>query len=223
MKSKRYRKALNTLEQKKFYDFSEAIELLKRNNFEKSKNLEMSLSLNWSSKQNNIRDFVSIPHPIKKDRIAIIDENVPSSLKEDKNIVFISLESLPKVISNKKKSKWGFNKMFAHSSVLSKIKPFSKILSLKKSFPNIKEGTLSEDLEKSVNDFKNGKIELRNDKGGNFHILIGKTTFDNEQIESNYRTLLKKIISLKPTNLKGDYIKSITLSTTMGPGVRIAI
>lgn len=223
MKSKRYKKILNALKQKRIYDFSEAIEILKSSNLENSSNLEMSVSLNWNVKQNNIRGFVIIPHPVKKEKVAIINENIPATLKNKEDVIFIDLEVLPKIISNKKKSRWGFDKIFAHTSTLNKLKPFSKVLSLKKAFPNIKDGTLTDDLEKSVNDFESGRIELRNDKGGNFHILLGKTSFSLEQIESNYKVLFRKIISLKPTNWKGEYIKNITLSTTMGPGIRITI
>lgn len=223
MKSKRYRKALNAIETTKSYELSEAVEILKNNNFESSKNLELSFSLCWNAKQNNIRDFVIIPHPVKKEKIAIIDENVPVELKNKESIVFISLEDLPRIISKKKKSSWGFDKLFAHSSVSDKLRPFAKALSLKKSFPNVKDGTLTDDLEKSINDLFNGRIELRNDKGGNFHVLLGKTSFEINQIESNYKIIFKKIMNLKPTNWKGEYLKSVTLSTTMGPGVRISI
>ena len=223
MKSKRYRKALVSIELNKNYELAEAFSILKENNFESSKNLELSFSLNWNSKQNNLRDFVVIPNPVKREKIAIIDENIPSSLKEDKELIFISLEELPKIIKSKKKSSWGFDKLFAHSSSADKLKPFAKTLSLKKSFPNVKDGTLTENLEKSINDWKNGRIELRNDKGGNFHVLIGKTSFSLSQIEENYKIVLRKIMSLKPTTWKGEYLKSITISTTMGPGIRISI
>lgn len=223
MKSKRYRNALNAIETTKSYELSEAVEILKKNNLEASKNLELSFSLCWNAKQNNIRDFVIIPHPVKRERVAIIDENVPAELKNKEGMIFISLEDLPRIISKKKKSSWGFDKLFAHSSISDKLRPFAKTLSLKKSFPNVKDGTLTDDLEKAIADWEKGRVELRNDKGGNFHILLGKTSFELNQIEANYRTLIRKIMNLKPTNWKGEYLKSVTLSTTMGPGIRISI
>jgi large subunit ribosomal protein L1 len=223
MKSKRYRKVLNSIELKKKYNLQDAIEILKNNDLKRSENLELSFSLFWNSKQNNIRDFVIIPNPVKKNKIAIIDKNISSELRDRKDIVFISLDELPSIISRKKKSTWGFDKLFSHSSASKDLSSFAKVLSLKKSFPNVKDGTLAEDLEKAISEWEKGKIELRNDKGGNFHVLLGKASFEINQIEENYRIILQKIISLKPINWKGEYLKSITISTTMGPGIKLLI
>lgn len=223
MKSKRYRKALDAIESNKSYDLQSAVEILKSNNLEKSDNLELSFSLFWSAKQNNIRDFVIIPNPVKKNKIAIVDENVPAALRTRDDIVFVAIDELSLITKKRKKSTWGFDKLFAHSSASSKLKPLAKVLSLKKSFPNVKDGTLTENLEKAVSDWEQGRVELRNDKGGNFHVLLAKTSFELSQIEENYRIILKKIISLKPVNWKGEYLKSVTVSTTMGPGIRLAV
>ncbi len=200
MKSKRYRKALAMLEPRKTYNFTEAVQILQKGNFEHSSNLEISLALNWSAGQSSIRDSVFIPYPVKKEKLAVIDEEVPASIKKRSDITLIKLGDLPKVISQKKKSSWGFDKLMAHSSLTSQLKPFAKVLSLKKSFPNYKDGTLTDDLSASVEELDRGRIELRNDKGGNFHVLVGKTSFEVRQVESNFQTIVNKIISLRPSN-----------------------
>ena len=222
MKSKRYRKIVASLEPQKTYNFTEAVQVLLKNNFEQSNNLEVSFALNWSAKQNNIRDFVFIPYPVKKEKFAIVDEEVPANIRERSDIVFIKLEDLSKIISKKKKSSWGFNKLMAHSSLTGQLRPFAKVLSLKKSFPNYKDGTLTDDLSASVEELDKGRLELRNDKGGNFHVIVGKSSFKVEQIESNFQVVFNKIVSLKPSNWKGEYLRGITISTTMGPGLKIS-
>lgn len=148
---------------------------------------------------------------------------MPAVLRAREDIVFVAFDELSQITKKRKKSTWGFDKLFSHASASQKLKPLAKALALKKSFPNIKDGTLTENLEKAVSDWENGRIELRNDKGGNFHVLLAKTSFELSQIEENYRIILRKIISLKPVNWKGEYLKSVTVSTTMGPGIRLAV
>jgi large subunit ribosomal protein L1 len=98
----------------------------------------------------------------------------------------------------------------------------AKVLGPKGMFPNSKNGTLTDDLEKAVKEIKAGKVEIKTDKQGNIHLLLGMTSFSLEQLKGNYEIIKKTILSLKPTSWKGDYVRNSTISTTMGPGIRIS-
>ncbi|RHZ37310.1 hypothetical protein [endosymbiont GvMRE of Glomus versiforme] len=216
--SKRYREISQKIEPNKHYSLTEALKFLQENNPEKSENIEMAVSLHWNEKKVPLRTQLSLPYPLKKqEKIIIIGEELPPTLQNKERIELVSAEKIPQLVNKEKKIK-----VLAHVSYQDKIKPLAKVLGPKGLFPNSKNGTLTDDLEKAVKEIQAGKVEIKTDKQGNIHFLLGKTSFSLEQLEKNYENAYKTIISLKPTNWKGDYIRNSTLSTTMGPGIRVS-
>jgi len=147
-----------------------------------------------------LRKDLLLPYSVQKpQKIAIIGEDLPSPLQNKEEIQLISVAELSQKIKQKKIS-WGFQILLAHSSQQEKIKPLAKVLGPKKMFPNNKNGTLTEDLVAAVAAIHKGKTEIKTDKHGNIHTLIGKTSFSLEELSENYRSLYKIVMSLKPTN-----------------------
>lgn len=216
--SKRYREISQKIEPNKRYSLTEALNFLQENSQEKSKNIEMAVSLHWNEKKLPLRSQLVLPYPVKKqEKVVIIGEELPSALQNKEEIELVSIESISQLVEKEKKIK-----VLAHISYQDKIKPLAKILGPKGLFPNSKNNTLTNDLEKAVKEIQAGRIEIKTDRQGNIHLLLGKTSFSLEQLEKNYKSAYGTIVSLKPTSWKGDYIRSSTLSTTMGPGIRVS-
>ena len=194
--SKRYREISQKIELGKRYPLIEALKFLQENNSEKSKNIEMAVSLHWNEKKMPLRSQLILPHPIKKqEKIIVIGEKLPLTLQHKEEIELVSVEKISQLVNKEKKSK-----VLAHISYQDKIKPLAKVLGPKGLFPNSKNGTLTDDLEKAVKEIQAGKTEIKTDKLGNIHILLGKTSFSSEQLAKNYESIRKTIMSLRPTN-----------------------
>lgn len=223
--SKRHSKRYQEIQKKlslKPYPLAEAFQFLKDNNTEKSSNIKSTFTFYWDEKKVPFRSNLLLPNPVKKSgKIAIIGEELPSALQNKTEIELVNPDEIVRRISKGKKSSWGFEKLLAPVAWQEKIKPLAKVLGPKKIFPNSKDGTLTDNLEKAVDEIQRGKVELRSDKDGNLHTLLGKTEFTLEQLEKNYQTLFKIIMSLKPTNWKGLYLQKVTFSTSMGPGIEV--
>ena len=225
-RSERYRKVSRKIENKRIYSPAEAFNFCRENNQEKSSNIEIAFSFHWNEKKPLLRTNLFLPYPIKKTRkIAIVGKKKSIAWKkeiDESTIEFIEIEELMERVKQEK-SKWNFQKLFAREVYQDKLKPLARTLGPEKMFPNSKDGTLAadEDLAAKVEEFQKGKTEIRSDKNGNIHALLGKTSFSLEQLEKNYQTLHDMIINLKPNNWKGKYLRNITISTTMGPGIKI--
>ncbi|CAG8729824.1 6917_t:CDS:2 [Ambispora leptoticha] len=138
---------------------------------------------------------------IKNERkVAVIKEGLPEDiLKECQNIKEVELLTVAEV----------------------RQKPLQKLLGPKGLYPTKKNGSLTENILEEIKKFQQGEIEVKTDKGGNIHAVIGSCDFSSKQLEENYKIMYDKITELKPTGWKGDFLKNITLSTTMGPGLKI--
>ena len=120
------------------------------------------------------------------------------------------------------KENWfGFDVMIATPDMMPLLGKLGKVLGPKGLMPNPKTGTVTTDVEKAVNEVKAGRVEYRTDSFGNIHGIIGNTTFTEEQLLANLDAFMSVIIKAKPTTVKGDYVKNISITTTMGPGIKI--
>jgi len=228
-RSKRYREIKDKITNNKHYSLSESLKFLQENSNENTKNtnIKVSFLLNWINQKNFLKSKVILPNVIlSTKKIAIVKDDLPSNFidifekSEDIKLLTISeLKSLVKKI----KSHWNFTKLLAHTNSESKVKVLEKLLGPKGIYPNKKNGLLTEKLLEEIEKFRKGEKELKTDKGGNIHVVIGKNNFDYKKLEENYEFLRNKINNLRPIGSKGDFIKTITLSTTMGPGLRILI
>ncbi|CAH1756001.1 2071_t:CDS:2 [Entrophospora sp. SA101] len=181
--SKRYREISQKIEPNKRYSLNETLKFLQENNQE-------------SEKKVPLRSQLSLPHPIKRqEKIIIIGEELPPTLQNKEEIELVSAGKVAQLVNKEKKMI-----ILTHTSYQDKIKPLAKILGPKGIFPNSKNGTLTDDLEKAVKEIQQGRIEIKTDKQGNIHILLGKASFSLEQLKKNYEIAYETIKSLKPTN-----------------------
>ena len=232
--SRRYRKIKEQIPNGKIYSVSEGLKFLQENsNKERLKNVEVNFSLNWTNQKNKntLKSKIIFPNPLPpKGNLAIIKEDLPeqltNSLSENSKVELLTISELQSKVKrddgkSRKKFQWGFTKLLAHPDSEKKIKPLEKILGSKGIYPNKKNGLLTENILEETAKFCQGEREIKTDKGGNIHVVLGKVDFGLGELEANYKSLYNKITSLKPSGWKGDFFRTITLSTNVGPGIKI--
>ncbi len=222
MKNKRYNSLLEEIPSSPV-DKSAAIALCKKlatAKFDESIDLVVVLGIDTKIAEENIRTTVSLPAGTGKDvRIAVFagGESLSEAEKAGAEIVG------GKDLATKVKSEGDIDVdiIISTPDMMSEVGQLGKILGPKGLMPNPKTGTVTADVAKAVNDFKKGKVEIKNDKLGNVHLSIGKASFDLEKLLENYEEVLGEINRVKPASSKGDYIKKIYVSSTMGPSIAI--
>lgn len=220
---KKYRDVLKILTEKKLYSAKEAVSFLCKNSFEKfDASCEVHLNLGIDPKQADqaVRGIVTLPHGTgKKVRIiAFVQEAEDIKKAKDAGAVEAGLDDLIDKIS---KGWLDFDIAVAVPPMMKKMGKIAKILGQKGLMPNPKSGTITTEVAKTIKSLMEGRIEFRNDKLTNLHNVFGKVSFGEEKLLENLRTYLRAIVENKPKGIKGTYIKSATISTTMGPGIRL--
>ena len=232
-RSRRYQETKEKISDNKYYNVSEAIDFLRNNNSEKSKNIKVSFSLNHSKWKTvaPLKSKIILPYPIpSKGKIAVVKDDLSAKMTNNltkiKEVELLSVEEAhQRIIAEntnkiKKKTQWGFKKLVLPPQSEKKFKLPEKLLP--KLFGLIaRKVLLTESILEAVGNFQHGEQEIKADKGGNIHAVIGKSDYSLEQLEQNYQTVYNRIKELRPIGLKGDLLKNITLSTTMGPGLKI--
>lgn len=214
--------ALEKVEPGKKYSLSEAAELVKEITFTKfdaSVDVDVRLGVDPRKANQMVRGVVSLPHGTGKEVrvVALVTPDKEAEAKEA-GADYVGLDDL----INKIKGGWTeFDVMITQPPVMGKIGPLGRILGPRGLMPNPKSGTVTMDVAKAVSEVKSGKIDFKVDKFGIVHTSIGKVSFGAEQIVDNAREFIGMINKLKPTAAKGTYVKSITLSSTMSPGIQI--
>lgn len=226
--SRRYRETKAKITNNKYYSLSESWKIIQENSQEKLRNIKVSFSLNWINQKNILKTKIILPHPIlSKHKVAVIKEDLPNHIAEvlqgNNHVEFLTIAELRQRVEEQKKIQWGFTKVLVHPRGENEIKNLEKVLGPKGIYPNKKNGLLTENIVEEVAKFQQGEKELKTDKGGNIHAVIGKIDFSEEQLTENYKMLYNKIINLRPVGWKGDFLKNITLSTTMGPGIKVLL
>lgn len=224
--SRRYREIKEKIPNNKVYNLPEAIEFLKNNNPEKLKNIKATFSLHWANQKMVLKTKLTLPHVIEKERkVAVIKEGLPEDILEKcqkiKEVKLLTIHEVRQKVESKKKSQWGFTKLLVHSASEETIKPLQKLLGPKGIYPAKKNGSLTENMLEEIKKFQQGENEIKTDKGGNIQTVIGSSNFSPEQLQENYQIIYNKIVELCPAGWKGDFLKNITLSTTMGPGLKV--
>lgn len=223
--SRRYQEIKNKIPNNKHYNLIEALDFLRNNNPEKLKSIKASFSLHWANQKNLLKTKLTLPNLVKKEKkIAIIKEELPENiLNECQGIKEVELLNLSEVRQRvtKKRAQWGFDKLLVHSASEEIIKPLQKLLGPKGMYPSKKNGSVTENILEEIKKLQQGEIEIKTDKGGNIQLVIGSSEFSSEQLKENYKIAYNKITELKTIGWKGEFLKNITLSTSMGPGLRI--
>ena len=225
-RSTRYKELLNLIDKSKNYPVEEAIELIKKtanNSFDSTIETHINLGLSAEKSEHQIRINVTLPHQTKPSAKAGKPTNIlvfaDKNKEEIKKIgAEIGTDETLKQIEN---GKIEFSKIIADSSWMPKLAKVAKILGPKGLMPNPKSGTVTEDVLGAIKEFSQGKTELRMEKSPIIHTNIGKANLDNQKIKENLTTLIGAIRSAKPEGFKKELIKSVYLSSTMGPSVKI--
>ncbi len=223
-KSKNYRNSLEKIDKNKFYTLEEGIKLIKETNtvkFDGSVEIHFNLGIDSKKAEQAIRTTVSLPNGTgKKVKIAAIVNDDKAKAAKDAGAVSAGLEDL---IEEFKKGKFDYDIVIASPDVMKKVGPVAKTLGQKGLMPNPKSGTVTADIEGTIKELLKGRVELRNDKEGNIHTIAGKISFTDEKLTENLSLIIKTIREMKPSVLKGTYVNSITLASTMGPGVKLDV
>ena len=203
------------------YSVQEAIKLLKSakfTNFDESVDLAINLGVDPRHADQNIRITTTLPHGTGKDiRVLVVTQGPKEQEAKDAGADYVGKEFLEKL-----KSGWDdLDKIVATPDMMPELGKLGKVLGPKGLMPNPKSGTVTTDIASSVRDLKSGKIELRVEKNGIVHAQCGKSSFDQNALEENVKTVYDSIMKAKPASVKGTYLKKMTISTTMGPGIKI--
>jgi large subunit ribosomal protein L1 len=219
---KKYAEAAKLIDANAAYDPSEAVELVKktaRAKFDETVEVAFRLGVDPKKADQQIRGAVVLPHGTGKTlRVLVFAKGDKAKEAEAAGADFVGDEDM----INKINQGWfEFDAVVATPDMMAAVGKLGRVLGPKGLMPNPKTGTVTFDVTKAVNEIKAGKIEYRVDKNGNIHAPIGKISFDNEKLLDNYFVLLDTIQKAKPAAAKGTYLKNITVSSTMGPGVKL--
>jgi len=222
--SKRYKKLIEISKDKKSETIDEAIAKVKKNcttKFDESIDVSFLLNLKSKKEEKNIRTVVNLPNGNgKKVKIAVLCED--SKIQEAKE-AGADISGSESLISDITSGKINFDKLISTPSMMSKISKLGKILGPKGLMPNPKLGTVTNDIKMSVKALKSGQIEIKNDEDGNLAASIGKKSFPDNKIKDNYNSIVQTILKEKPNGIKGDFILSAFLTSTMGISYKLKL
>ncbi|MCD8199044.1 MAG: 50S ribosomal protein L1 [Phascolarctobacterium sp.] len=221
---KKYVEALKLIEADRLYSPKEAVELVKKTavtKFDSTVEAAFRLGVNPKYADQQVRGALVLPHGTGKSKtVLVFAKGAKIAEAEAAGADYVGGEELVAKI----KDGWAdFDVCVATPDMMGIVGKLGKILGPKGLMPNPKVGTVTMDVTRAINEIKAGKIEYRTDKAGNVQAPIGKVSFTDEQLLENYVTLAETLIKVKPSGAKGQYIKTVTLSTTMGPGVKIDV
>jgi len=221
-RGKKYTAAFEKVDKSKEYSFGEAAQLLKDAAYVKfDETVEFSARLNVDPKKadQQVRGTVVLPHGTGRSMsVLVLTQGDKVKEAEAAGADFVGGEEF---ITKIKEGWTDFDVAVATPDMMSEVGKLGKILGPRGLMPNPKTGTVTFEVEKAVKEAKAGKVEYRVDKAGNIHVGIGKLSFAPEQISENARALLGELLRAKPAASKGQYVKGLTLTSTMGPGVRV--
>ena len=215
--SKRYKKLLENSKDKKIETIEDAIKKVKLNcttKFDESIDISFKLNLKQKKEETTLRTLVNLPNGNgKKIRVAVLCEDSKTQEAKDSGAELFESDSL---INNINAGKINFDKIISTPAMMSKVGKLGKILGPKGLMPNPKLGTVTNNIKSTVKAIKSGQIEIKNDKDGNVAASIGKKSFSDTKIKENYNSILQTILKEKPNGIKGDFILSSFLTSTMG-------
>ena len=222
-RGKKYVEALNKFEKGKAYTKEEAVKLAKETSTSKFvASVELAVRLNLDTKKSDqqLRGAIVLPNGTgKSKKVLVIARGENATIAREAGADFVGdTDMLEKI---EKENWFDFDVMIATPDMMPLLGKLGKVLGPKGLMPNPKTGTVTTDVAKAVKDVKAGRVEYRTDSFGNIHGIIGNTNFTEEQLVQNLDAFMSVIMKAKPSTVKGDYVKNISLSTTMGPGIKI--
>ena len=224
MAGKKYRAALEQVDSAKVYDYKEAIALAKKISTTKfDSSMEASFVLNVDPRQaeQNIRGAMVLPYGTgKTQRVLVITQGAKEEEAKAAGADFVGGVDMIQQIQG---GWFDFDIIVATPDMMGQLGKLGKLLGPKGLMPNPKTGTVTMDVAKAIDEIKKGKVEYRVDKDGNINVLFGKVSFTEEALVENFKALYDRILKARPVTVKGAYLKGVTVSTTMGPGIKVTV
>lgn len=222
-KSKRYASLIQNVDKNKMYDYKEAIKLVKEtSNLKFDSTIEVAMNLNLDTKKadQQLRGAIALPNGTgKTKKILVLAKGEQARMAREAGADYVGDTDM---IEKMEKENWfPFDVIVATPEMMPLLGKIGKILGPKGLMPNPKTGTVTMEVDKAVNEIKKGKVNYRTDSFGNVHGIIGKSSFDNKMLEENLSAFVNTILKVKPTTVKGTYVKNISISSTMGPGIKM--
>jgi len=223
--SKKYTEAVSKIEKNKLYSAVDAVKLAKETSiakFDASVEVAMKLNLDTKKSDQQLRGAVVLPNGTgKSKKVLVIAKGDNAKIATEAGADYVGdTDMLTKI---EKENWFDFDVIIATPDMMAQLGKLGKVLGPKGLMPNPKTGTVTTDVKKAIDDVKKGRVEYRTDSYGNVHGLIGKVSFDDEKLLENLKAFVDVIIKSKPTTVKGTYVKNISVTTTMGPGIKIDI
>ena len=224
-RGKKYQDAVKSFDKANQYDVAEAISLVKKNataKFDETIELHIKTGCDGRHAEQQIRGAVVLPHGTGKTvKVLVFAKGVKLDEAQAAGADYVGGEELVPKIQNEG---WlDFDVIVATPDMMGVVGRLGRVLGPKGLMPNPKAGTVTMDVTKAINDIKAGKIEYRLDKTNIIHVPVGKASFTEEQLTDNFQTLIEAINKVKPAAVKGQYLKSVTIAPTMGPGVKLNV
>lgn len=218
--SKMYVEALGNVEKNKSYDVTEAIKVLKSlktRKFDESVDAVLKLNIDAKKTDMNVRGSFVLPNGTGKTKKVLVITKTKAS--EASEAEYCGAEDMLEKIE--KENWFDFDTIVATPEMMPALGKLGKILGPKGLMPNPKLGTVTTNVKDAVSNIKKGMVEYKNDSYGNVHFSFGKLSFSEEKLEENLRAIVAEIVKNKPSSVKGTFVKGISISTTMGPGVKV--
>jgi len=223
-RSRRYLKSQELVDREREYPLEESLNVLKsmeHPRFEETVECSVQLGIQPRQSDQQVRGTISLPHGTGKTRqIAVFAEGPPAEEAAEAGADYVGADDL---IERVEDGFMDFDIALATPDMMSRIGRLGRFLGPRGLMPSPKSGTVREDIGQAVSEFKAGKIEFRNDAGGNIHVPVGKTSFSTEELAENVRALIEELLRLKPAAAKGRYLRGVHVSTTMNPSVEVDI
>ena len=224
-RGKKYNEAVSKIEKSKLYTKEEACKLVKETSSSKfDGTIEVAMHLNVDTKKadQQLRGAILLPNGTGKDKkVLVIAKGDQAKVAKEAGADFVGdVDMLEKI---EKENWFGFDTLIATPDMMPLLGKLGRVLGPKGLMPNPKTGTVTTDVAKAINDVKAGKVEYRTDTFGNIHSIIGKVSFDENKLLENLDSFVSTIMKQKPATVKGDFVKNISISSTMGPGIKISL
>ncbi|MDE6195547.1 MAG: 50S ribosomal protein L1 [Erysipelotrichaceae bacterium] len=221
---KKYAEAAKLIDRDATYSINEAVSLAKKANYVKfDASVEVSFHLNVDPRHadQQIRGAMVLPHGTgRTQKVCVITEGPKEQEAKDAGADFVGGKEL---LDQMAKGWFDFDVIVATPNMMGELGKLGRVLGPKGLMPNPKTGTVTMDVTKAVEDIKKGKVEYRVDKEGNINLMIGKVSFEDGKLVDNFQAIYDFSAKARPTAVKGTYMKNVTLSTTMGPGIKISL
>lgn len=224
-KGKKYLEAVSKVDKSKLYTLDEAVKLVKETSvskFNSSVEIAMRLNLDTRKSDQQLRGAIVLPSGTGKEKkVLVVAKGDNAKIAKESGADFVGdVDILEKI----EKENWlDFDVMIATPDMMPLLGKLGKVLGPKGLMPNPKTGTVTTDVKKAISDVKKGRVEYRTDSYGNVHGLVGKVSFTEEELKENIKAFVSVILKSKPSVVKGIYVKNVSLSTTMGPGIKLDI